>query len=111
MNGKDYKVHCLVADTWCQQTKVRWPKCDANALVRNHIDENKFNNAAVNLEFCSQDYNTRYSQLSKTARTNFPHLFSLPADYDVLGKYARGDVEDSSDEAFLAEIVRKHNKN
>ena len=110
ISDKDYKVHCLVADTWCQQTKARWPKCDEDTLVRNHIDENKFNNAAVNLEFCSQNYNTRYSQLSKAARTNFPHLFSLPADYDVLEKYARGDVEDSSDEAFLAEIVRKHNK-
>lgn len=110
INDKDYMVHYLVADTWCQQTKKRWPKCDENTLVRNHIDENHLNNAAANLEFCSQGYNIRYSQLSKAARTNFPHLFSLPADYDVLEKYARGDVEDSSDEAFLAEIVRKHNK-
>lgn len=109
--GDIVKVHHLVADTWCQQTKERWPKCDADTLVRNHIDENKYNNAAVNLEFCSQGYNNRYSQLAKAARTKLPRMFSLPEDYDILEKYARGDLNDCSEDAFIAAIANKHNKN
>lgn len=111
INKDIVKVHYLVADTWCQQTKERWPKCDADTLVRNHIDENKCNNAATNLEFCSQGYNIRYSQLAKVARTKLPHMFSLPEDYDILEKYARGAAKDSSEEAFLAEIAGKYNVN
>lgn len=35
---------------------------DKNNLVVNHIDNNKHNNNANNLEFCTTSYNNRYSK-------------------------------------------------
>ena len=51
---KTYVVHRLVAQTYI-------PNPD-NLPQVNHIDEDKTNNNVTNLEWCSNQYNTEYSQ-------------------------------------------------
>lgn len=54
---KIFKVHRLVAKSYIPNPN--------NLPVINHKDENKLNNSAQNLEWCSAKYNTRYSQAKK----------------------------------------------
>lgn len=55
--AKCYSVHRLVARTFIENP--------ANLPQVNHIDQNKQNNCALNLEWCTVQYNTRYSQAKK----------------------------------------------
>ena len=58
-DGKSRSVllHRLVAETFLD---------NPNDLPEvNHIDENKDNNALVNLEYCDRDYNSSYGDISK----------------------------------------------
>ena len=55
INGKTYKVHRLVAFTFLEK-----PTNDAKTFV-NHIDSNKFNNIAVNLEWVTPSENTDHA--------------------------------------------------
>lgn len=50
-------VHRIVAETFVPNPM--------NLPVVNHKDENKLNNAASNLEWCTQSYNLRYSHAKK----------------------------------------------
>ena len=63
---QDFKVHRLVAETFIQNPN--------NLPFINHIDENKLNNKAVNLEWCSREYNNNYGQrngkISMTQKKN-----------------------------------------
>ena len=52
--GKNYLVHQLVATVFCENPE--------GYTELNHIDENKLNNRADNLEWCSRSYNVEYSQ-------------------------------------------------
>ena len=52
--GKTCKIHKLVAQAFLENPK------GYNEV--NHKDENKYNNCADNLEFCSRQYNVEYSQ-------------------------------------------------
>ena len=52
--GKTCKIHKLVAQAFLENPK------GYNEV--NHKDENKYNNCADNLEFCSRQYNIEYSQ-------------------------------------------------
>lgn len=54
---KSYYVHRLVAFKYLKNPK--------NHTQVNHKDENKLNNNASNLEWCSQEYNIRYSSKHK----------------------------------------------
>ena len=79
----------------------------------NHIDEDKTNNAASNLEWCDHTYNSRYgskltaSRGEKNAmnkydavdRANNPKLTEVP-----VGKYATGDQLARFDLAFEAKL-------
>lgn len=69
---KTYKIHRLVAIAF-----VKNPKPDLYTYV-NHIDENKNNNSAVNLEWCTNEYNIKYG--SRAAKTSKEH-----AQYDLYG--------------------------
>lgn len=51
---KTCKVHRLVAEAFL--------RTEDNTLVINHKDEDKQNNKADNLEFCTVGYNNRYSK-------------------------------------------------
>lgn len=51
---KTYSVHQLVASAFCENPY--------GYKEVNHIDQNKENNRADNLEFCSRQYNVEYSQ-------------------------------------------------
>ena len=50
---KNYYVHRLVAEAFCDKS--------INCSVVNHKDYNKYNNAAENLEWCTQKQNVIYS--------------------------------------------------
>ena len=54
-NGKLYRVHRLVAEAFCDNPDPE------NFNCVNHKDENKLNNRADNLEWCTNEYNFRYS--------------------------------------------------
>lgn len=53
LKGKNHSTHRLVA--------TQFVKGYTPGLVVNHIDENKQNNKASNLEWCSYQQNTEYS--------------------------------------------------
>ena len=63
-NGrKDYRVHQLVAKMFIPNPE--------NLQVINHTDENKQNNAAKNLEWCTVAYNNTYGdRLKKVSEAN-----------------------------------------
>ena len=52
-DGKSYKVHRLVAQTFIPNPN--------NLPLVNHKDENTFNNCVDNLEWCTNQYNCQYS--------------------------------------------------
>lgn len=58
-HGKTHRIHRLVANAFIQNP--------LGLREVNHKDENKDNNAASNLEWCSRAYNVRYG--SRTQRT------------------------------------------
>lgn len=51
---KTVTVHRLVAQAFIENT-------DSSKTIINHIDENKENNRADNLEYCTQQYNANYN--------------------------------------------------
>lgn len=50
---KSYYLHRLVAEAFCEKNE--------NCTVVNHIDHNKYNNSANNLEWCTQKENVLHS--------------------------------------------------
>ena len=52
-DGKHYKVHRLVADAFIPNPN--------NYSQVNHKDENPLNNCVDNLEWCTNQYNAKYS--------------------------------------------------
>mgnify|MGYP003571530064 CR=1 FL=1 len=56
-NGKAYSVHRLVADAFCEKSE------GANEV--NHINENKMDNRAENLEWCTHRENSRHGTRGK----------------------------------------------
>lgn len=53
---KQTYVHRLVAQAFIENT-------DSSKTIINHIDENKENNRADNLEYCTAQYNTNYNDV------------------------------------------------
>lgn len=56
---KKYSVHRLVADAFVENPNPE------NLVVINHIDHDTLNNKAVNLEWCTQQYNNEYGHNKK----------------------------------------------
>lgn len=69
VNGKrlSVNVHRLVLSTFN-------PIEDADKYQVNHIDENKSNNCIENLEWCTPQYNTEYSQGKQVACYKYPSM-------------------------------------
>ena len=66
---KEFTVHKLVAKAWVPRKK------GLNFI--NHRNENKLDNKASNLEWCTASYNIRYNGLSKRqAETRYKHGFT-----------------------------------
>lgn len=66
---KEFTVHRLVADAWVPRKK--------GLTFINHKNENKIDNKACNLEWCTASYNIRYNGLSKRqAETRYEHGFT-----------------------------------
>ena len=70
----EYSAHRLVALHFCEGYKCGY--------VVNHKDEDKSNNRADNLEWCTQLYNQRYgTAIQRTAESNWKKV----AQYDLAG--------------------------
>jgi hypothetical protein len=70
----EYSAHRLVALHFCEGYK--------RGYVVNHKDEDKSNNRADNLEWCTQLYNQRYgTAIQRTAESNWKKV----AQYDLAG--------------------------
>ena len=65
------RVHCLVAEAFLNKNDFKYMpyedknKVDLTKLQVNHKDENKQNNCADNLEFCTHAYNQNYGTIQK----------------------------------------------
>ena len=60
MNGRNYYIHRLVAESFLPNP--------SNYPEVNHIDENKTNNSVDNLEWCTTQYNCEYSRAKQIAQ-------------------------------------------
>ena len=64
---KQFPIHRLVATAFLDKKDFRYHKTDdlnninPDSLIVNHKDENKHNNCVDNLEWCTNAYNTVYS--------------------------------------------------
>ncbi|MGN8688820.1 HNH endonuclease [Atopobiaceae bacterium HCP3S3_F7] len=76
VNGKSYYTHRLIAETFCPNPN--------NFPIVNHIDENKLNNCASNLEWCTYQHNV----LHGTARQLATEKLSKP----VVAKDSEGNI-------------------
>ena len=66
---KDFTIHSLVANAWLPRVK--------GLTFINHKNENKLDNRANNLEWCTARYNILYHNLSKRqAETRYKHGFT-----------------------------------
>lgn len=62
LNDAQHKQHLKTVHRLVAQAFVANP---SNLPVVNHKDENKLNNAATNLEWCTQSYNMTYNQVNR----------------------------------------------
>jgi hypothetical protein len=75
-----YLVHRLVAQEFIENIN--------NYPCVNHIDENKENNNADNLEWCTQKYNMNYGTCAKKiAEANGKRIIQLDKSGNFVGKY------------------------
>lgn len=75
---KQIKIHRLVAQAFIPNPN--------NLPEVNHIDENKGNNKADNLEWCTRSYNVNYgSRIEKQRKT----LIKPVAAYDAIGNFVQ----------------------
>ena len=77
----EYTVHRLVAVHFCEGYK--------RGYVVNHKDEDKTNNRADNLEWCTQDYNTHYGTgIERAARKQWKPVAQYDSNGNLLAKYS-----------------------
>lgn len=74
--SKNLYVHRIVAEAFCPNPN--------NYTEVNHIDEDKTNNCASNLEWCSRLYNVTYGKQKRKRHKVFQYTLSgeLLAEYD-----------------------------
>lgn len=76
VKGKKYQMHRIIAETFCPNPN--------NFPIVNHLDENKLNNCASNLEWCTHQHNV----LHGTARQRAAEKLSRPVD----AKDSKGNI-------------------
>lgn len=70
---KDYSVHRLVANAFIQNPN--------NYPIVNHKDENRTNNCADNLEWCTQKYNVNYGTgIAKRVKSQSKKVLQFKTD-------------------------------
>lgn len=85
--GKKHLVHRLVANAFIENP-LMLPEV-------NHIDEDKTNNCAVNLEWCTHKYNNNYGKkrTSSQGEKNSQNKFSEELIKQVRSEFVAGDPE------------------
>jgi len=80
LNGvrKTINIHRLVGKTFISNPE--------NLLEINHIDENKLNNHADNLEWCSRSYNINYGSRTKKAAKKLSNTLTEKGTFDRIKK-------------------------
>lgn len=81
MKRASFYIHRLVAEAFCEN-----PMCLTEV---NHKDENKLNNNADNLEWCTHKYNTNYGTIKERmskSKINNPKLSFKVGQYSLDGK-------------------------
>lgn len=109
-DGLDYvkKVHRLVAEAFVPNPN--------NLPCVNHKDENKRNNVATNLEWCTHQYNINYSgNTIKAAKAISVKIVSIDKDgnktlYDSINLAARYINGDASCITKVAKLINKSHK-
>lgn len=87
---KSYKVHKLVAITFLNKSSFKYmpnenlKEIDLNKLEVNHKDENKQNNHANNLEWCTKQYNCNYGKRNNKVK----HCKKI-IQYDLQNKFIK----------------------
>lgn len=77
--GKSYYIHRLVAQAFLENPN--------NYRCVNHKDENKRNNHADNLEYCTHKYNSNYGTAKSRHREKMKKYFKPVYQYTLDGKY------------------------
>ena len=78
----EYLVHRLVALHFCEGYK--------RGYVVNHKDEDKLNNKADNLEWCTQLYNQRYgTAIQRNAESNWRKVAQYDLEGNLVATYNR----------------------
>lgn len=78
---KTHKVHRLVAENFLDKNNFKLmpyediKKIDLNKLEVNHINEDKSDNRAKNLEWCTHEYNIKYGTWIIRRKNNFDYSY------------------------------------
>lgn len=76
---KTFRVHRIVADAFCDNPN--------NLPEVNHIDENKKNNRANNLEWCTRQYNCSYGSGLEKRKEKYSHKCAQIKEGKVIAEF------------------------
>lgn len=93
---KQYKLHRLVAENFIPNP--------CNLPDINHIDENKQNNAASNLEWCTKKYNSNYGHCrEKISKALMGNTNSVGSKNGMYGKHHSPEIREK-----ISKAVKEH---
>lgn len=79
INGKNYRVHRLVANAFVPNPN--------NLPEVNHKDENKLNNCAWNLEWCNHLYNMNYGNMCNKRKRKCKTILQYTMNGEFIAEY------------------------
>lgn len=94
---KTYKIHRLVAEAFVSKydykslSQENRSLIDLDKLEVNHKDENKMNNNANNLEWCTRLYNMKYGtwKIRREKNIDYSYCYKKINQYDLNGNFIK----------------------